>query len=68
MFVTFSLGGLRLSQASRAARRQTWRPELRALFFRAGVTSVATTGASGQDQSRPVSRKYMVIKRLMPLF
>ncbi|PYS84922.1 MAG: hypothetical protein DMF70_04925, partial [Acidobacteria bacterium] len=70
MFVTFSLGGASTQSSVAGSPPPNVAPELRALFFRAGADILLRPLAPpGQDQSSSgVEGKYMVIKRLMPLF
>jgi hypothetical protein len=70
MFVTFSVGGASSQSRVAGSPPPNVSPELRTLFFRAGAEILMRPLAPpGQDQSSSgVEGKYMVIKRLMPLF
>ena len=70
MYVTFSLGGASSQSHVSGSPPPNVAPELRTLFFRAGGDILLRPLAPpGQDQSSSgVEGKYMVIKRLMPLF
>jgi len=70
MYVTFSGGGASSMSRVQGSPPPNVAPELRALFFRAGADILLRPLAPpGQDQSTSgVEGKYMVIKRLMPLF
>ena len=70
MYVTFSGGGASSQSRVAGSPPPNVTPELRALFFRAGAEILMRPLAPpGQDQSSSgVEGKYMVIKRLMPLF
>lgn len=70
VFVTFSGGGASTQQNAPSSPPPNVAPELRAAFFRAGADILLRPLAPpGQDQSSSgVEGKYMVIKRLMPLF
>ncbi len=70
MFVTFSLGGASSQSHAPGSPPPNVAPELRALFFRTAADILMRPLAPpGQDQSSSgVEGKYMVIKRLMPLF
>lgn len=70
MYVTFSGGGASSQSRVAGSPPPNVAPELRTLFFRAGADILLRPLAPpGQDQSSSgVEGKYMVIKRLMPLF
>jgi hypothetical protein len=70
MYVTFSLGGASSQSHVSGSPPPNVAPELRTLFFRAAAEILMRPLAPpGQDQSSSgVEGKYMVIKRLMPLF
>jgi hypothetical protein len=70
MYVTFSGGGFSSQSSVAGSPPPNVAPELRTLFFRAGGEILMRPLAPpGQDQSSSgVEGKYMVIKRLMPLF
>jgi hypothetical protein len=70
MFVTFSGGGASSQSRVAGSPPPNVAPELRALFFRTAADILMRPLAPpGQDQSSSgVEGKYMVIKRLMPLF
>jgi hypothetical protein len=70
MYVTFSGGGASSQSRVAGSPPPNVSPELRALFFRAGADILLRPLAPpGEDQSSSgVEGKYMVIKRLMPLF
>jgi hypothetical protein len=70
IFVTYSGGGASTSQTSRSSSPPETAPELRAAFFRAAADILQRPLAPpGQDQTTSgVEGKYLVIKRLMPLF
>jgi hypothetical protein len=70
LYVTFSGGGASSQSRVAGSPPPNVSPELRALFFRAGADILLRPLAPpGEDQSSSgVEGKYMVIKRLMPLF
>lgn len=70
MYVTFSGGGASSMSRVQGSPPPNVAPELRTLFFRAASDILLRPLAPpGQDQSSSgVEGKYMVIKRLMPLF
>lgn len=70
MFVTFSAGGANTQQSGPPSPPPDVAPELRTLFFRAAADILLRPLAPpGQDQSSSgVEGKYMVLKRLLPLF
>ncbi|HSP62258.1 MAG TPA: hypothetical protein VLQ90_04680 [Pyrinomonadaceae bacterium] len=70
LFMTFSGGGASSQSSAPTSPPPNVSPELRTLFFRAGADILLRPLAPpGQDQSSSgVEGKYMVIKRLMPLF
>lgn len=70
VFVTFSGGGSSNTQTSRSSGPPEVSPDLRAAFFRvAGDVLLRPLPPPGQDQTSagPVG-KYLMLKRLMPLF
>jgi len=70
IFVTFSASGGSTQQSSPATPPPAVAPELRAAFFRAATEVLLRPLAPpGQDQSTTgVAGKYLMIKRLLPLF
>jgi hypothetical protein len=70
IFVTFTGGGASTSQTSRGSAPPAVSPDLRAAFFRvASDVLLRPLAAPGQDQtSAGVMGKYLMLKRLMPLF
>jgi hypothetical protein len=70
LFITFSAGGASSQSSAPTSPAPNVAPELRTLFFRAaGDILMRPLAPPGQDQSsNGVEGKYMVIKRLMPLF
>jgi hypothetical protein len=70
IFVTFTGGGASTSQTSRGGAPPAVSPDLRAAFFRvASDVLLRPLAAPGQDQtSAGVMGKYLMLKRLMPLF
>jgi hypothetical protein len=70
IFVTFNEGGASAMQTSRGGEPPVVAPELRTAFFRmaAGIL-LRPQAPPGQDQtSSGVQGKYLMIKRLLPLF
>ena len=71
MFMTFSAAGASTSQRGSIIEPATVTPELRATFFQAAAT-ILLRPLPSQDQSDQSSSgadgKYLVIKRLLPLF
>jgi hypothetical protein len=70
VFVAYSSGGASTSQTGRSSPPPETTPELRAAFFRTAADILQRPLAPpGQDQSSSgVEGKYMVLKRMMPLF
>jgi hypothetical protein len=70
VFVTYSGGGASTSQTGRSSPPPETTPQLRAAFFRSAADILQRPLAPpGQDQTTTgVEGKYMVMKRLMPLF
>ncbi len=70
VFVNYSGNGSTTSQTSRGSSPPETAPELRAAFFRAAADILQRPLAPpGQDQTTSgIEGKYMVMKRLMPLF
>jgi hypothetical protein len=70
IFVTFTGGGASTSQTSRSSGPPEVSPDLRAAFFRvASDVLLRPLAPPGQDQtSAGVMGKYLMLKRLMPLF
>ena len=70
VFVNYSGNGSTTSQTSRGGSPPETAPELRAAFFRVAAEILERPVAPpGQDQSTSgIEGKYMVMKRLMPLF
>ena len=70
IFVTYNGGGASTSQTSRGSSPPETTPELRVAFFRAAADILERPLAPpGQDQTTSgIEGKYMVMKRLMPLF
>ena len=70
MYVTFSAGGASSQSRVAGSPPPNVSPELRTLFFRSAADILSRPLAPpGEDQSSSgVEGKYMVIKRLMPLF
>ncbi len=69
-FVTFNCGGASTQSSGRSGAPPAVAPELRAAFFRAASDILLRPLAPpGQDQtSAGVGGKYLMIKRLLPLF
>lgn len=70
VFITFDGGGSSVSQTSRTSVPPDATPELRAAFFRVAADILLRPLAPpGQDQtSAGVQGKYLMLKRLLPLF
>jgi hypothetical protein len=70
LFVTFSEGGASTTQSSATSVPPTVSPELRTAFFRvASDILLRPLATGGQDQTTSGTQgKYLVIKRLLPLF
>lgn len=70
VYVAFNAGGASNTQTSRSSAPPEVAPELRATFFRvASDILLRPVAAPGQDQtSAGVVGKYLMIKRLLPLF
>lgn len=70
MFVTFSGGGASNMQTARSSEPPVVAPELRMAFFRTAADILLRPLAPpGQDQtSAGIQGKYLMIKRLLPLF
>lgn len=70
MFVTFSGGGASNMQTARSSEPPAVAPELRMAFFRTAADILLRPLAPpGQDQtSAGIQGKYLMIKRLLPLF
>lgn len=70
IFVTYNGGGASTSQTSRSSASPDTPPDLRLAFFRVAAEILQRPLAPpGQDQTTSgIEGKYMVMKRLMPLF
>ena len=70
IFVTYNGGGASTSQTSRSSSPPDTAPDLRLAFFRVAAEILQRPLAPpGQDQTTSgIEGKYMVMKRLMPLF